>query len=242
MLIDLKMKMADVVLHDPTLVPIINRFGIHLGFGDKTIEKLCEEHQLHLQFFVTILNAFHDKLYFPTEQLQSFKASLLIDYLQTAHRYFLDQKTPEIAEMIEKTIQEDDGNKKYYDLIKRFFNEYREEFTRHIEREDRVIFPYVLQLEKALDKGAADPSLLKNLNEHPIKEYESEHDDVEAKIFDLKNIIIRYLPTPKNDTLWYQILREIFTLEKELAEHARIEDMILIPKVEAMEAKIRGRK
>ncbi|MBN2639433.1 MAG: hemerythrin domain-containing protein [Bacteroidales bacterium] len=242
MLIDQKMKMADVVLHDPTLVPIINRFGIHLGFGDRTIEEICEEHQLHLQFFVTILNAFHDKLYFPTEQLQSFKASLLIDYLQTAHRYFLDQKTPEIAAMIEKTIQEDEGNKKYYDLIKKFFNEYLEEFSHHIEQEDQVIFPHVLELEKALDSGIINQSLRNKVTLHPIAAYEAEHEDVEAKIFDLKNIIIRYLPTPKNDHLWYQILREIFTLEKELAEHARIEDMILIPKVEAMEKTIRGGK
>jgi regulator of cell morphogenesis and NO signaling len=240
MLIDQHMKMADVVLHDPTLVPIINRFGIHLGFGDRTIEEICNEHQLHLQFFVIILNAFHDKLYFPTEQLQSFKASLLIDYLQTAHRYFLEEKTPEIAALIDKTIREDDANKKNYGLIKKFFNQYREEFTRHIEREDQVIFPYVLNLEKSLESGQMDEALQQTIQKHPIVEYEAEHEDVEAKIFDLKNIIIRYLPTPDNDQLWYQILREIFTLEKELAEHARIEDLILIPKVEAMENTIKG--
>lgn len=240
MLIDQKMKMADVVLHDPTLVPIINRFGVHLGFGDQTIEEICEAHELHVQFFLITLNAFHDKLYFPTEQLQSFKASLLIDYLQKAHRYFLEDKTPEIADLIEKTIREDDVNKTTYGLIKKFFNEYREEFAKHIEKEDKIIFPYVLKLEQGLEKGDPDKRLLEMIKTHPILEYEAEHEDVEAKIFDLKNIIIRYLPTPNNDALWYQILREIFTLEKELAEHARIEDLILIPKVEAMEKTIKG--
>jgi len=242
MLIDENMKMADVVLHDPTLVPIINRFGVHLGMGDQSIREICEKHDLHLQFFTTILNAFHDKLYFPKEQLQSFPAKLLIDYLQKAHRYFLDEKLPEITGLINETIRESSMNKQKYAVIERFFVHYHDEFRTHIKREEVKVFPYILKLEKALEESHITNEIEQLFDEYPIEEYQAEHENVEEKIFDLKNIIVRHLPTPNNDRLWYQILREIVTLEKELNEHARIEDLILIPKVKAMEIELKSKR
>ncbi len=241
MLIDQNMKMADVVLHDPTLVPVINRFGVHLGMGDQSIREICEKHQLHLPFFTTILNAFHDQLYFPKEQLQSFPAGLFVDYLQKAHRYFLDEKIPEIAGLIQETIRESSVNQKKYAVIERFFVHYRDEFRTHIQREEVKVFPYVLKLEKALREDQITPEIEQLFRDYPITEYQEEHENVEEKIFDLKNIIVRHLPEPNNDRLWYQILREIFTLEKELNEHARIEDLILIPKVKAMETELKSK-
>ena len=74
---------------------------------------------------------------------------------------------------------------------------------------------------------------------YSIMDYEDEHDNVEEKLFDLKNLIIKYLPAPKNEATSYKILQELFELEKDLREHARIEDMILVPKVEAMEFTIK---
>ncbi len=241
MLIDQNMKMADVVLHDPTLVPIINRFGVHLGMGDQSIREICKNHDLHLQFFITILNAFHDQLYFPKEQLQRFPAALFVDYLQKAHQYFLDEKIPEIAGLIKETIEESSVNQKKYAIIERFFVHYRDEFRTHIQREEVKVFPYVLKLEKALEEDEITPEIERLFHEYPITEYQAEHENVEEKIFDLKNIIVRHLPTPNNDRLWYQILREIFTLEKELNEHSRIEDLILIPKVKAMENELKSK-
>jgi regulator of cell morphogenesis and NO signaling len=45
-----KMKMAEVIHLNYHLLPIISRFGIHLGFGEKTIEQLCNEYNLDLNF------------------------------------------------------------------------------------------------------------------------------------------------------------------------------------------------
>jgi regulator of cell morphogenesis and NO signaling len=43
MRIEKDMKLADVIHHDFNLIPVINRFGIQLGFGDGTIEQICKE-------------------------------------------------------------------------------------------------------------------------------------------------------------------------------------------------------
>lgn len=236
------MKLADVIHHDHKLVPVINRFGIQLGFGDKTIEGICTEKQVNIGFFITIVNTFHDHQYFPKQHLQRFPASMLINYLRKTHQYYIEDKIPEIEGLIQKMIVGARSDEGAYLLAQNFFTEYKNELTTHIEREEQRVYPYAIQLEEAIASGVFSESLLEQLNTYPITEYEAEHENVEEKLFDLKNIIIKYLPTPTNDMLSFHILDDLFTLEKDLNEHARIEDMILIPKVAAMEFTLKNRK
>jgi len=239
MLIHENMKMAEVVLHDHTLVPIINRFGVHLGFGDQSIAEVCSRHHLNTDFFVTILNAFHDPDYFPQERLRNFPAALLIDYLQKAHRYFLKDKLPEISDLIQEMIRSYPLEHSVSELISGFFSGYASELKKHISREEEKVYPYVLQLEKALEENRFDEHLYRQVREYPIAEYEAEHENVEEKLLDMKNILIKYLPEPQDDRPGYLVLRELFALEKELNEHARIEDLILVPKVKALEERLK---
>ena len=234
------MKLAEVVHHDHTLVPIINRFGIHLGFGDDNITEICEKHQLNLDFFLSILNGFHDTNYFPKEKLQHFPAAMLIEYLQKAHQDFLQEKLPEISHLINNMAEELPLDKTTSELISNFFAVYTRELTKHILREEEKVYPYVLRLEKAISENNKQTG--EQITENLISEYESEHDNVEEKLFDLKNILIKYLPEPQNDKPAYRVLRELFTLEKELNEHARIEDLILVPKMKALEAILKSKK
>lgn len=235
MRIEKDMKLADVIHHDFSLIPVINRFGIHLGFGDGTIEEICKDKQANTEFFLTILNTYHDPQYFPKKHLQSFHSTTLIEYLRKAHQFYLDHKIPEIKNLILKLTEESDQNKDTYQLALNFFKEYQEELIGHIEREEEFVYPYVHELEEAIDSGNVSKKLMDRMTSYSIMDYEDEHDNVEEKLYDLKNLIIKYLPAPKNDSASYRILLELFDLEKDLREHARIEDMILVPKVEAME-------
>lgn len=240
MLIEKDMKLADVIHHDHNLVPVINRFGIHLGFGDKTIKTLCKINNVNQEFFLTILNAYHDHQYFPRKHLQSFPAALLIDYLKRSHRYYIDEKIPEIELFIEKLGKENDLDTETFTLLKNFFSEYKQELFNHINKEESTVYPYVKKLENAIDSGLISKELLKEMETYSITDYEKEHDDVEEKLFDLKNIIIKYLPNSENDKLYFNLLKELFELENDLNDHSRIEDLILVPKVEAMEYSLRS--
>ena len=60
MLLEKDMKLADVIHHDYNLIPVISRFGIMLGFGDSSIENICNEKQINIDFFLTnFANSFY---------------------------------------------------------------------------------------------------------------------------------------------------------------------------------------
>ena len=88
--------------------------------------------------------------------------------------------------------------------------------------------------------GEISEEIKREMSAYSITDYEEEHDDVEEKLYDLKNIVIKYLPSSSDDKPYFNILKELFTLENDLNDHSRIEDHILVPKVEAMEFTIKS--
>ena len=73
------------------------------------------------------------------------------------------------------------------------------------------------------------------MEKYTISDYQQEHEDVEEKLYDLKNIIIKYLPSTLNTDGYNSILIKLFKLENDLNEHSRIEEKVIIPKVLEME-------
>ncbi|MFO7842842.1 MAG: hemerythrin domain-containing protein [Bacteroidales bacterium] len=234
-------KMADVIHLNYSTLTVLNRFEIALGFGDKTIEDICKQHQVDLDFFLEIINTFVNEDYFPKKHLQSFSITLINDYLKKTHDYYHQVKVPEIENLMEQMVNNCYTQKSNLNLLKKFFNDYKQELINHTQREDEVVFPYTLAIEKAFHSDKIEKKTIKLMEEYSIDVFEREHDNIEEKLFDLKNIIIKYLPQPKNFELCNKLLNELFTLEQDLNDHARIEDKVLVPKVREMESVIRKR-
>ncbi|HDR89887.1 MAG TPA: hypothetical protein ENN63_09725 [Bacteroidetes bacterium] len=230
-----KTKMADLIHLNHKLLPVIGRFGISLGFGDSTVNEICRKKGIETAFFLEVVNAFHDPDYYPQENLRQFSLQLIVDYLRNTHRFYLDKKIPEIEEMIEAMIRDCYPGKEHIDLIKVFFGNYRKELIAHIEREEETVFPYALMVEEAFLKGSLTGEQREQIRKRSMKDYQEEHDDIEEKLYDLKNIIIKYLPQPQDVSGCTHILYELFYLEQDINDHSRIEDKVLAPKVEQME-------
>jgi regulator of cell morphogenesis and NO signaling len=230
------MKMAEVIHMNYHLLQLISRFGIKLGFGDKSVKQVCMDHSIDVNFFLEIVNSYHQKDYFPKKQLQGFPLKLIIDYLRKSHDYYLHTKIPQIASLLNQLSVYNRSSKiRSLQLIDTFFNEYKNELAVHIQREEEKVYPYVFAVEKAFISKNPGREIEESIRLYSMEDFEMEHDNVEDKLFDLKNILIKYLPLPIDSNLCNDILVELFKLEDDLSDHTRIENKVLIPKVKYME-------
>ena len=230
------MKMADVIHRDFQLIPIIGRFGIDFGFGNKTVAEVCDENQINTWFFLEIVNSYHNPQYFPQEQLQNFPAGLIISYLSSTHNYYLKVKVPEIQGYIDEMEKKaSSGHISNIKLLNDFFKGYVEELKVHLEDEDILVFPYILEIENAIEQKKMPPGLNQKIKEHSIEKYERDHDSLEIKLSDLKNLIIKFLPPVLCKELCQKLLVELYRLEIDLENHSRIEENVLVPKVKLLE-------
>ena len=70
---------------------------------------------------------------------------------------------------------------------------------------------------------------------YSVIKYRDRHNDIEEKLTDLKNLLIKYLPQKNDQQIRRKLLFSLFELEFDIHIHTRIEESILIPLVEKLE-------
>lgn len=220
-----KMKLADLLLANYKLLLVLNRFDIHLGFGEKSVEEVCSKQEIPLSLFLLVCNVYTFEDYLPKEdELQSFNIEYLIRYLQNSHIYYKGKCLPDIERQLNMMAEQ--SNSKPTQILQRFFANYQKEVLNHFDYEESVAFPYANYLLKG------------NFTEaYSIRQFEKNHSNIEEKLNDLKNIIIKYLPDTGFVEQLNSILFDLFELEDDFRKHSLIEDKILVPLVMQLEQK-----
>lgn len=221
-------KLSKLIHNNHFLLPVINRFGIRLGFKDKSVQQVCDEQNIDVNFFLTIVNIYTNEDYFPEQELLTFSPLLLVEYLRKTHKYYFEYLFPEVERRLDRVLSSCEGDCNNLQLIKSFYNKYKDELTRHLVEEEEHVFPYVIAITQSFENKTPLGSEYKNKS---IQSFEQEHINVDQKIYDLKNIVIKYLEPGYNDNDCNSFLFAIFQFEKDLLDHARIEDKVLTHKV-----------
>jgi regulator of cell morphogenesis and NO signaling len=219
-------KMAYLILANHHLLPVFHRFGFRLGFGNKTVEQLCNEHEVTSDFFLAIVNTFQNKNYFPEKKLLSFSPLLIIEYLKNTHRYYIHYSLPKIERLLHNLLLSSKKQDNEMKTIETFYLDYKKKLLTHIEDEEEKVFPYIEKLVTA-------PQKLENKHIH--LSFEEDHENVDLEIDDLKNLIIKYINKDYDELLCNELIAEICRFEKDILDHARIEDAILIQQVKQLQ-------
>lgn len=223
MLFSEKMKLADMMLASSKLLYVFPRFGIKLGFGEKSVSDICSELDISLPLFLQVCNVYTNPDYLPEiEELSRIKMHDLIAYLRNSHSDYLKLRIANLRAKILKVVA---GCGKNGTMLLKFFDGYVNEVVKHFSYEEKIVFPYV---EKLVEQGPQ--------SEYNIGIYEKNHTDIEEKLDDLKNILIKYVPEA-DFSEQREVLRELFLFEEDLNRHSLIEDRILVPLVLELEKK-----
>lgn len=218
-----KTKMAELILRNYTLLSLLPRFDITLGFGEKSIATLCHERGIDLTLFLMICNIHSMSDYTPSDEtIAALDIDSLVEYLSRSHTYYTKERITSIERKLSQ-IKGECANEQH-ELVVKFFDEYCHEVVRHFEYEDKQVFPYI----KTLVTGETPT----NFN---IDQYEDNHENIDDKLSDLKSIIIKYLPESYPSAERIDILNDIFLFEDDLEKHTRIEERVLIPLVKNIE-------
>ena len=217
-------KFAELMTEDRRLLQLLPRFGIGLGFGDRSVAQVCQTNQVNTELFLMICEVYSNGRYRPgKEELQKIDLGNLLSYLKASHRYYLDERFPHIEEHLQHIIEA--CGKKYGPMLGHFYDEYKQEVMRHIQYyEEEVVFPYI----ETLLGGQRTSS-------YNINEFEHNHTNIQDCLDDMMNILLKYLPGDILPKERIEISLDIMELSDDLNRHSLIEDRILTPYVELLE-------
>ena len=207
------MKMAELMNLSPALPGVLTRLGIPFGFGDETVEEVCRRQDIDPETFLLICSVHAYGALPPKERIRKADLQDVLKYLRRSHTYYMEVAMEELTAALVNLTEPCD--QRHRNIIRKFFDEYKEELFKHLEYEENTVFP---QAEAALGHGRSTPD-----------DYEENHSHVEEKLEDLKNLLMKYMPPVCGQQDIYRTLSLIFTLQEDLAKHILVEDGILVP-------------
>ena len=219
-------KMISLIRDNYDLLQMLGSFGISLGFGDKTVRETCEDNHVDTYTFLSVvnftINGFSDQ---PVANQLS--VPTLMHYLQASHAWYLDFQLPFIRRELSESLNPDDSLGQL--ILRLYVDEYAHEIRRHMQYEQRLLFPYVESLIDGLPG-----------NDYSIETFSRHHGQADKKLRELKLLIIKYLPHDgfHNNKLM-AALHDIYANEEWLQQHARVEDFIFVPAIRLLEQQIR---
>ena len=224
-----ELKMSDLIFENPSFLILMEHFNLDLATQDKSVEQLCNENQLNKAVFIAIANLYNG---FNPEGIDCFEtdnARTIITFLKNSHQFYLNEKIPEIQEIIDHLFQNGTARKTEIKLIEDFFTEYSREVKEHLDYEDGIAFPYFLEL--------LSPTYGSQRTRNPfsVEEYQDHHTDIESKLNDLKQLLVKHISLKNDRSLKRKLLANLFELEYDLTIHSVIEELMLIPLVRKIE-------
>lgn len=218
-----KMKLADIIAANHNIILLLPRFGIPLGFGEKSVGEVCDAAGVSADFMLLICNVYTFDDYLPDiEVLKNTDMSPLIHYLLESHKYYTDERLPHIEAHLHHIADRVGG--RYGQILKQFYGDFRNEITEHFQEEEQLDFPKLISLQQ----GQADH---RKLPQH----HDNSHSTLVDKMNDLTQIVYKYLPGNVLPEETMELVFDILQLAADIQKHALIEDKILTPYIAWME-------
>ena len=217
-------KLCEVIVDEPSVVPVINRFDIVLGVGDRTIKSICKEKGIDTSFFITILNAFIHESFFLENVTGAFNAGDVVDYLRKTNNSYLRNQLPNIERHFAALISRSDSNNNL-PLLFNFYREVKTEIERRIDS-DNQWFDAIISAEQSNSEVSVAGNAV-----------QAESDSIEDKLSDLINMFVIHLRGDYDRNLCHAVLVAVISLEKDICKNNRIRNRVIRPLVDALNSR-----
>lgn len=229
-------KLADIILEYPGILLMMEHFDIEQVVGDYTLSDLCKNYPVSEPVLLNFTNLYLGNYSLNSDDFHINDIKSIVPYLRNCHRYYQHEIYPVLRTYIGQMHQMNDQAGIL--MLENFFNEYFKEVLEHLEYEDKLVFPYIDNLFEALLSKKQQT----NQPNYTVNEYMEHHNDINEKLNDLKNLLIKYLPVRNDQSIRRRLLISLAELEKDLEIHSLIEEKLLVPLVKKLEIEIASLK
>ena len=217
------MKVARLVEANYRLLGVLARVGIDGSFGEKTVSEVCVSSGLDPDTVILLCEVYTFPNFKPSmERLRRCHVGDILRYMHQSHDYYLNRAISDMEASITKLLEP--CQQKQQDVVWNFFRGYKVEVKNHFGFEEQEVIPYV----QGLIIGQNRPGF-------SIDRFEENHSNIDEKLGDFKNLVMKSLPAICDNDIRRDLLVRIYALQEDLKCHTYIEDHVLVPMVRLLE-------
>ena len=233
---------GNMVLQNTRLAEMLHQLGIHFyQEADKTLEQVCKEKNLdHSKVFqhFELLRKSQD---FDLQQLSHYPIEILISLLRHSHQLFIKQKLPFLYQTIMEMDEARFFKPELAKDLKVVMPIFADDFIRHIYEEEDTLFGYVHYLLECTRDIGNPGKLFYKLKTSGIRTFAMHHEAHDNELAGIRSLTDDYALPENADLFTFILYSELQDFEKQLKQHALIENTLLFPKALKLENEVRWR-
>jgi len=233
----------EIVAAEPSAAAVFERFEIDLcSQADAELERVCTELQLSVdQVLEKLADAESRARGTTVPDVENYSLARLIQHIVRTHHQAVRQELPRLAELSQRIAGKHGEKAPQFNAMAPLIEQLRSEMFAHLEKEEQVLFPYILRLEEAAQDRAAAPYACFRSVAQPISMMVREHDSAEGIVAELRRLTSGFEPPewacPRNAAFHASLA----AFEKDLRQHVHLENDLLFPRAIALEAEFTKR-
>ena len=205
--------------------------------GNVSLAEACEKKKIN---FYDIQNELQniDNQSDSNFDFDRWELDFLIDFIINQHHSYVVENIPLIIQYSDKVAKVHGENHPETIEINKLFHEVAKELADHMQKEEKILFPFIKQMVKAKKESIPMPPAVFGTVKNPIRMMETEHEtagDIFKQIAKLSN---NYQPPLGACTTFRVLYAKLKEFEADLHKHVHLENNILFPKASEMESRM----
>lgn len=241
-LINSNKTIGEIVKDDYRTAEVFKKFNIDFCCGGKiTIDQACANNSVDKDELASALDATLSKPAGNSGQnYKDWEPDFLTNYIINVHHKYVNENLPLLYEFTQKIARVHGGNHPELLQVAENFSAVAEELSAHMMKEERILFPYVIQLYSSYKKKEeATPSPFGTVR-NPIRMMEMEHESAGALLKEMRQVTNNYaLPVDACNT-YTVTFKKLDEFENDLHQHIHLENNILFPRAIQLEEEMAG--
>ncbi|MGB7924144.1 MAG: iron-sulfur cluster repair di-iron protein [Pyrinomonadaceae bacterium] len=237
MMLETTKTVREYALEMPGATRIFEKLGIdYCCGGDKSLADACAKAGVAVdEVLGSLERAERSDKTSGSERWQTASLAELIAHIVEKHHTFTRQELARLEALLAKVCGVHGQNHPELFHIQNQFQELSRDLEPHMLKEERVLFPYIIQMEEAAKNNLTLPTPPFGTVRNPVRVMMAEHDAAGDTLREMRELSSDYT-VPEDGCISYQTLYDaLAALEADLHQHIHLENNILFPRAADME-------
>jgi regulator of cell morphogenesis and NO signaling len=227
----------DVVVANPSAARVFESLGVdYCCGGDATLAEASTRAAVSLELLLSRL--MHAAPSAGDIALGAMDAGALIDHIERTHHVFTVEELARAERLMTKVLAAHGDRHPHLKDLSDTLDELTQELAVHMQKEERVLFPYLRALVDAerAGRGLERPPFHSAAN--PIRVMHEEHDAAGIYLRKLRELSSGYTTPPDGCGTFRALYESLASLERDLHQHIHLENNVLFPRAVELEKRV----
>jgi regulator of cell morphogenesis and NO signaling len=241
MIIESTKTVGEIALEQPQATKVFEAMKIDYCCGGKqTLEEACASAGVDVTQLMRTLEQVSQNEAHGDHSLEFQKASLteLIGHILDKHHVYTKEQMVRLEPLIGKVISAHGFNHPELREIGEQFQQLCADLKQHMFKEERILFPYLVELDRSATQNRAAPFAPFGTVNNPIRVMMMEHETAGDLLRGLRTLSSDYSAPPDACISYKTLYAELEALEQDLHQHIHLENNLLFPRATELEVNV----